>query len=142
MIRPAAVGLGALADRAWQARAAGDAERAEAAVEAARGLVQIAREGAALPAPAQVRARRGRARLARPGRGRVAPGQGDNDPAAWQAVVDVFGPASSTRRARSRWRLAAALAEAGRRDEAQRELLLAIEAADRIGASAAARGPG
>jgi hypothetical protein len=37
--------------------------------------------------------------------------------------------------ARSRYRLAEALAEAGRREEAQRELLLAVEVADRIGAT-------
>jgi DNA-binding NarL/FixJ family response regulator len=36
--------------------------------------------------------------------------------------------------ARTRYRLAEALAEAGRREEAQRELLLAVEVADRIGA--------
>ena len=65
----------------------------------------------------------------------MAPGQGDNDPAAWQAVVAVFGPAFVYETARSRWRLAEALAEAGRRDEAQRELLLAAETAQRIGAT-------
>ena len=48
--------------------------------------------------------------------------QGDNDPAAWQAVVDVFGPAFVYETARSRWRLAEALAEAGDRDEAQGEV--------------------
>jgi DNA-binding CsgD family transcriptional regulator/tetratricopeptide (TPR) repeat protein len=134
VIRPAAVGLGALADRAWQARAAGNAERAEAAVEAARSLVQIAREGAAF-------ARRPKFVLGVEGRGWLARAeaewrraQGDNDPAAWQAVVSVFGSAFVYETARARWRLAAALAEAGRRDEAQQELLLAIETADRIGA--------
>jgi len=60
--------------------------------------------------------------------------QGDNDPATWQAVVDAFGPAFVYETARSRWRLAEALAEAGRRDEAQHELLLAVETAERIGA--------
>ena len=45
---------------------------------------------------------------------------GDNDPQAWQAVVDEFGPPFVYETARSRWRLAEALAEAGRRDEAER----------------------
>ncbi len=49
-------------------------------------------------------------------------------------MVDVFEPGFVYETARSRWRLAAALAEAGRRDEAQQELLLAVEVADRIGA--------
>ena len=58
----------------------------------------------------------------------------DNDPAAWLAVVEAFGPGFVYESARSRWRLAEALAEAGRRDEAQREWRLAFEAADRLGA--------
>jgi DNA-binding CsgD family transcriptional regulator len=134
VIRPAAVGVGALADRAWQARAAGQPERVAAAVEAARSLVQIAREGAAY-------ARRPKFVLGAEGRGWLTRAeaewrraQGDNDPEAWQAVIDTFGPEFVYETARSRWRLAAALAEAGRRDEAQQELLLAIEVADRLGA--------
>jgi DNA-binding NarL/FixJ family response regulator len=47
----------------------------------------------------------------------------------------VFGPGFVYETARSRWRLAEALAAAGQREEAQRELLLAAEAADRIGAA-------
>jgi DNA-binding CsgD family transcriptional regulator len=133
-IRPAAVGLAVLADRARQARAAGDAGGAQAAVDAADSLVLIAREGAAFPL-------RPNAVLGVDGRGWLARAEaewrrvrGDNDPAAWQAVVGAFGPAFVYETARSRWRLAEALAEAGRRAEAQRELLLAAQAADRIGA--------
>jgi len=134
VIRPVAVGLGALADRAWQARAAGHAERAAAAVEAARGLVQIGREGAAFPRrPKFVLGVEGRGWLAR-AEAEWRRAEGDNDPAAWQTVADIFGPGFVYETARSRWRLAAALAEAGRRDEAQQELLLAVEVADRIGA--------
>jgi DNA-binding CsgD family transcriptional regulator len=134
VIRPAAVGLCALADRAWQARAAGDAARAEAAVEAARAMVEIAREGAAYPRrPNFVLGVDGRGWLER-AEAEWQRAQGHNDPAAWQAVVDAFGPAFVYETARSRWRLAQALAEAGRRDEAQAELLLAAEAAERIGA--------
>ena len=143
VIRPAAVGLCALADRAWQARAAGDADARRAAVEAARDLIEIAREGAALTGAAEVRARRRRPRLAGPRRGRMAPGPGRQRPGRVAGRGRRVRPRrSSTRRARSRWRLAEALAEAGRRDEAQRELLLAAEAADRDRGQAAARGPG
>jgi DNA-binding CsgD family transcriptional regulator/DNA polymerase III delta prime subunit len=134
VIRPAAVGLGALADRAWQARAAGDAERAEDAVQAARDLVEIAREGAAYPArPGFALGVDGRGWLAR-AEAEWRRAQGDNDPATWQGVVDAFGPAFVYETARSRWRLAEALAEAARRDEAQHELLLAVETAERLGA--------
>jgi DNA-binding CsgD family transcriptional regulator len=135
VIRPAAVGLSALADRAWQARAAGDAERAEEAVRAARNLVEIAREGAAFPArPGFALGVDGRGWLAR-AEAEWRRAQGDNDPAAWQGVVDAFGPVFVYETARSRWRLAEALAEAGRRDEAQHELLRAVETAERIGAA-------
>jgi DNA-binding CsgD family transcriptional regulator len=134
VIRPATVGLCALADQAWQARAAGDVKRAEAAVQAARGMIEIAREGGAWP-------RRPSFALGVDGRGWLARAeaewqraQGHNDPAAWQAVVEAFGPAFVYETARSRWRLAQALAEAGRREEAQQELLLAAEAAEQIGA--------
>ena len=48
-IRPAAVAMCALADRAVQARATGDDTAAAAAVTAAGELLQIAREGAAFP---------------------------------------------------------------------------------------------
>jgi len=134
VIRPAAVGLSALADRAWQARAAGDVERAEDAVQAARNLVEIAREGAAYPArPGFALGVDGRGWLAR-AEAEWHRAQGDNDPATWRGVVDAFGPAFVYETARSRWRLAEALAEAGRRDEAQHELLLAVETAERIGA--------
>ena len=133
-IRPATVGLCALADQAWQARAAGDAPRAQAAVQAARAMVEIAREGAAYPRrPNFVLGVDGRGWLTR-AEAEWQRAQGHNDPAAWRAVVDAFGPAFVYETARSRWRLAQALAEAGRRDEAQAELLLAAEAAERIGA--------
>jgi DNA-binding CsgD family transcriptional regulator/tetratricopeptide (TPR) repeat protein len=135
VIRPAAVGLAALADRAWLARAAGDTPRAVAAVEAADRLVRIAREGAVYPGrPDSVLGVDGRGWLAR-AEAEWRRAQGDNDPAAWQTVVDAFGPGFVYETARSRWRLAEALAEAGRREEAQQELLLAVEVADRIGAS-------
>jgi len=135
VIRPAAVGLCALADLAWQARAAGDAARVEALVRSASDLVEVAREGAAFPArPKSVLGVDGRGWLAR-AEAEWHRAQGGNDPGYWQAVVDVFGPGFVYETARSRWRLAEALTAAGRRDEAQRELLLAAEAAERIGAT-------
>ena len=104
-------------------------------MEAARGLVDIAREGGAYPLrPNALLGVEGRGWLAR-AEAEWRRAQGDNDPAAWQAVIAVFGPAFVYETARSRWRLAEALAEAGRRDEAQRELLLAAETAERIGAT-------
>ena len=73
-------------------------------------------------------------RLAGPGRGRVPAGRGDNDPQAWQAVLDAFGPDYIYETARTRWRLAEALAEAGRREEADEQWQLAAQTADRLGA--------
>jgi DNA-binding CsgD family transcriptional regulator/tetratricopeptide (TPR) repeat protein len=134
VIRPAAVGLCALADQAWQARAAGDTERASAAVQKAGHLMEIAREGAVHPShPSWVLGVDGRGWLAR-AEAEWRRAQGDNDPDNWRAVVEAFGPVFVYETARSRYRLAEALAEAGRRAEAQRELLLAVEVADRIGA--------
>jgi DNA-binding CsgD family transcriptional regulator len=60
---------------------------------------------------------------------------GDNDPEIWRAVTDTFGPDFRYEAARSRWRLAEALAEAGLRDEAQHEWQLAAAVADDLGAT-------
>jgi hypothetical protein len=60
---------------------------------------------------------------------------GDNDPGGWHAVVDTFGPQYVYESARSRWRLAEALAEAGDRDAARREWLLALQTADQLRAA-------
>jgi DNA-binding CsgD family transcriptional regulator len=134
LIRVAAVGLAAQADRAAQARAVGD-EAAEArAIEAAGVLIETARHGAAWPRrPKSVLGVDGRAWLAR-AEAELLRAQGDNDPAAWAAVVTTFGPAFVYETARSRWRLAEALLETGRRDEAQQEWRLAIEVAEHLGA--------
>src|SRR6266567_3144870 len=134
VIRVAAIGLSAQADLAAQARAAGHPARAAAAVDAAGDLIMAAREGAAFRRrPKYVLGVEGRAWLAR-AEAEWRRAQDDNDPAAWRAVVDAFGPGFVYESARSRWRLAEALAEAGRRDEAQQEWRLAFEAADRLGA--------
>jgi class 3 adenylate cyclase/tetratricopeptide (TPR) repeat protein len=135
VIRPAAVGLSALADRARQARAAGDEETTHTAMDSARALVEIARAGAA-------NLRRPEAQLGVEGRGWLARAEaeyrradGDNDPAAWQAVVDAFGADFVYECARSRWRLAEALAEVGNRQAARQEWLLAVQAADELAAA-------
>jgi DNA-binding NarL/FixJ family response regulator len=59
---------------------------------------------------------------------------GRNDPDAWRAVCDDFGPAYVYEIARTRWRLAEALAEAGERDEAAKQWGLARKTAIRLGA--------
>ena len=133
-IRVAAVGLAARGEQARRARAAGDEEAAAAEVAAAQVLIDAAREGAAFPRrPKFVLGVDGRGWLAR-AEAEWARVQGRNDPEAWQAVVDAFGPAFSYETARSRWRLAEALAEAGRRADAEREWSLALAVADQLGA--------
>ncbi len=129
-IRPAVIALGVRADRAVQARASGDEESARAEVEAARELLRVAREGAAFP-------KRPKFTLGPEGRGWLARAEaefrrasGDNDPGAWEAAIAEFGPAYVYEVARTRWRLAEALAEAGRRDEAGEQWRLAVRVAD------------
>jgi DNA-binding NarL/FixJ family response regulator len=130
-LRPAAVGLAAVADQAWHARAAGQDESAAMLAADALALVEAARAGAASQKGLGVE---GRGWLAR-AEAEWRRANNDNDPANWQAVVDAFGPDFVYESARSRWRLAEALAEAGDREEAQREWLLAADAAERLGAT-------
>ncbi len=129
VIRAAAVGLGALAEQAAAARAGGDLSAAEAAAAAASALVAIAREGAAHQRrPGFALGVEGRGWLAR-AEAEFSRASGANQPGGWQAAVDTFGPAFVYETARSRWRLAEALAEAGDRDGAEREWRLACAAA-------------
>ena len=118
MIRVAAVALSARADRACAARAAGDAAAAATEVAAAASLLDLARAGARFP-------RRPKAVLGPEGRGWLARcvaeydrARGSNSPSAWEEVLAAFGPKFVYETARTQWRLAAALAEAGRREEA------------------------
>jgi DNA-binding CsgD family transcriptional regulator len=134
LIRVAAVGLAAQADLASRARAAGDQRTADAAVRAADALIETARRGAAFPhRPNWVLGVDGQAWLAR-AEAEWRRARGDNDPGAWQAVVETCGPAFVYETARSRWRLAEALVEAGRRDDAQCEWRKALDAAEQLGA--------
>ena len=133
-IRPAAVAMCALADRAVQARATGNDAATAAAVTAAGELLQIAREGAAFPKrPKFILGPEGRGWLAR-AEAEYRRASGGNDPQAWQAVLDAFGPGYAYEIARTRWRLAEALAEAGRRDEAAEQWREAVQTADRLAA--------
>jgi predicted ATPase/DNA-binding CsgD family transcriptional regulator len=133
-LRPAAIALSARADRAVQARASGDDDTAGAELAAAADLLQIAREGAAFPKrPKFILGPEGRGWLAR-AEAEYRRASGDNDPKAWQAVLDEFGPAYVYETARAQWRMAEALAEAGRRDEAADQWRQAVRTADKLGA--------
>ncbi len=133
VIRPAAVGIAALADQARLVRAAG--QPADALVAEAAGLADIARRGVDSK-------RRAAAAIGVDGRGWLARAEAelrraadDNAPDNWRAVVETFGSGFVYEAARSRWRLAEALAEAGDRDEAQQQWQLAVAAADNLGAT-------
>jgi DNA-binding CsgD family transcriptional regulator len=129
IIRVAATGLAAQADLAARARAAGETEKAAAAVAAAAELIELAREGAAYPSkPLYALGVEGRGWLAR-AEAEWLRAQGRNDPDAWCEVIEVFGPSFVYERARSQWRLAEALAEAGQREEAQQAWRLALDVA-------------
>jgi len=132
VIRPAAVALSARADRALLARAAGDDDLAAAELAAADELRTIARQGAAFPRrPKFILGPEGRGWLAR-AEAEYRRASGENDPQAWQAVLDEFGPAYVYETARTQWRLAEALAEAGRRDEAAEQWRQAAHTADKL----------
>ena len=134
VLRPAAVALAARADRAVQARASGDHETARAEATAAAELIDIARRGAAFPKrPKFILGPEGRGWLAR-AEAEYQRATGDNAPQAWEAVLDAFGPGYCYEIARTRWRLAEALAEAGRRDDANEQWRQAAQIADRLAA--------
>ena len=133
-IRPASVAVSARAERAVQARAAGDDAAAAAEVAAAQRMLEMAREGAAF-------AKRPKFVLGPEGRGWLARAEaeynratGRNDPRAWRAAIGEFGPSYVYEIARTQWRLAEALAEAGERDEAAVQWQLAAQAASKLGA--------
>jgi DNA-binding NarL/FixJ family response regulator len=131
-IRPAAVGVAACADLAVRARIAG--ENPAAHIRRAEQLVSTARSAAAyVTRPSFVLGPEGRGWLAR-AEAEYRRALGENDPANWQAVIDEVGLGYVYEVARSRWRLAEALAEAGQRDEAVEPWRLAVDAAERLGA--------
>ncbi|HEX7162703.1 MAG TPA: AAA family ATPase [Trebonia sp.] len=118
VIRVTATALAARADRAAQLRAAGDASSAGAETAAGTALLAVAREGASYPTrPKAVLGPEGRGWLARC-EAEYARLTGTNSPDVWERVLAEFGPGYVYETARTRWRLAEALVEAGRRDEA------------------------
>jgi DNA-binding CsgD family transcriptional regulator len=132
VIRVAAVALAARADRAAELRARGDDRGAAAEAAAGDRLLALAREGARFPArPKTVLGPEGRGWLARceAEHARLA---GEDSPRAWEQVLAGFGPCYVYESARARWRLAAALAQAGRRDEAAAAWSAARETASRL----------
>ncbi|MEW2355937.1 AAA family ATPase [Spirillospora sp. NPDC029432] len=136
-IRTAATALWAHGDLAARARAAGDTAAAEAAATAADDLVERARTAASTTPDGRPRAwlgLEGHAWLARAEaeRGRV---HGANDPGLWRKALDAFSYGFTYEVARSRWRLAEALAERGDRDEAAAEWRTALGEAESLGAA-------
>jgi len=135
VIRVTAIALAARADRAAQLLAAGDAAGAAAEAAAGAALLSVATDGASYPArPKAVLGPEGRGWLARceAEYGRLT---GANSPAAWERVLAEFGPGYVYETARAQWRLAEALVEAGRRDEAAAVWRAARDTASRLRAA-------
>jgi DNA-binding CsgD family transcriptional regulator len=135
VIRLAAIGLSARADRAQRARATGDRAAEQAEVDAGSELIEAARTGAAHKRrPHAVLGLEGRAWLAR-AEAEWRRVNGEGTPEAWQSVLAAFDHGFVYEAARARWRLAEVLAETGQREDAQREWDRAVEVADRLGAA-------
>src|SRR6185437_10151382 len=135
VIRVTAIALAARADRAERLRATGNAGGADAEAAAGAVLLGVAREGASYPArPKAVLGPEGRGWLARC-EAEYARLTGANSPDAWERVLAEFGPGYQYETARTQWRLAEALVEAGRRDEAAAVWRAARATASRLGAA-------
>jgi DNA-binding CsgD family transcriptional regulator len=128
-------GLSVEADRAGQARAAGDTAALADATAVGRALLERVRadaeqaHGTHLAHDVHVRGRHAKAeaewtRL-----------QGRSDPARWQAAVDAFSYGNVYAVARCQWRLAEALAGAGDREQATAAARAAHATATRLGAA-------
>jgi DNA-binding CsgD family transcriptional regulator len=134
LIRPAAIGVAAEAERAERARAAGDDAALADAHATGTALLEHARAGLA-------RAReRGRqvgpealAWLARAEADHTRI-EGRSDPDRWAAAAEAFGYGYVYEEARARWRLAEALLLDGRHDDAETEARAAHDVAVRLGA--------
>ena len=134
VIRPAAVALAARADRAVAARAAGHADAEAAEIAAAKELLDIAHEGARYAArPKAVLGPEGRGWLARAD-AEYRRAAGHNAPETWEAMLTAFGPRYVYETARGQWRLAEALIEAGRTEQAVPVWREAAATAARLGA--------
>ncbi len=135
VIRVAALATCARADRAAAARAAGNEAVAAAEAAAACELLEVARQGGRYPT-------RPKALLGPEGRGWLARAEaecqracGQNSPQSWANVLAEFGPGYVYETARVQWRLAEALAEAGRREEASAVWQAASATAGRLAAA-------
>ncbi|MER7544118.1 AAA family ATPase [Actinomadura sp.] len=140
-IRIAATGLWAEAERAARARAAGDEAAARASAEAGDRLLRIARAVVAVTTDGQPRTWLGVEGLAWLARAEAERRRVDgvHDVELWRRTADLFtygDPAGGFvyEVARSRWRLAEALAENGDREEAAAQWRSAVEIAERLGA--------
>jgi DNA-binding CsgD family transcriptional regulator len=135
VIRVTAIALAARADRAAQLRATGDAAGADAEAAAGAALLAVAREGASYPArPKALLGPEGRGWLARC-EAEYARLTGANSADVWERVLAEFGPGYVYETARAQWRLAEALVEAGRRDEAAAVWRAARDTASRLRAA-------
>ncbi|NDU74720.1 AAA family ATPase [Actinomadura sp. DSM 109109] len=140
-IRIAATGLWAEADRAARARAAGDEEALRAARATGDALLRTARSVVAVNVDGQPRGW-----LGREAQGWLARAEaerrrldGVHDVELWRRSAELFTYGNADggfvyEVARSRWRLAEALAENGDRDEAAEQWRAAVRAAERLGA--------
>ncbi|MDL4820736.1 helix-turn-helix transcriptional regulator [Actinomadura opuntiae] len=142
VIRLAATGLWAHAERAARARAAGDEETVRAAVRIGDDLIGRARAAATTNSDGRPRAWlgvEGHAWLARAEAERRRL-DGVHDVDLWRRATDLFTYGDPDggfvyEVARSRWRLAEALAESGDREAAAAQWRPAVEAAERLGAA-------
>jgi DNA-binding CsgD family transcriptional regulator len=135
VIRVTAIALAARAGLAAQLRAAGDASGADAEAVAGAALLGVAREGASYPArPKAVLGPEGRGWLARC-EAEYARLTGTNSPDVWERVLAEFGTGYVYETARTQWRLAEALVEDGRRDEAAAVWRAARDTASRLRAA-------
>jgi DNA-binding CsgD family transcriptional regulator len=135
VIRVTATALAARADRAAHLRAVGDTAGAVAEAAAGAALLAVAREGASYPdRPQAVLGPEGRGWLARC-EAEYARLAGTNSPDRWERVLAEFGPGYVYETARTQWRLAEALVEAGRRDEAAVVWRAARDTASRLRAA-------
>jgi DNA-binding CsgD family transcriptional regulator len=135
VIRVTAIALAARADRAARLRAIGDASGADAEAAAGAALLRVAREGARFPArPKAVLGPEGRGWLARC-EAEYARLTGENSPDRWERALAEFSPGYVYEIARTQWRQAEALVEAGRRDEAITVWSAARDTADRLQAA-------
>lgn len=136
MLRLAGTALGPVADAAAGARRDADADEVERWLRAAEELVEAA--GSAVETyvgtygdtmGVEARAWLGRVEA------EAARARGEVAPELWRASVEAFGFGHVYEQARSRWRLAEALLEAGDRAGAAEQVALAHQVAVRLGAT-------